>query len=426
MVNDTRTHGLWDITAPPAPATRTLQEALATDVVVVGGGFTGTSTALHLAEAGCSVVLLEGRTIGHGASGRNAGLVNAGLWVLPDAVTAALGPARGEALLAMLGAAPQLVFDLVARHGLACEAMPVGTLHCAAGRPGLASLQARASQWQARGAPVTLLDATETAAKTGTTRYPGALLDRRAGTIQPLAYVRGLAGAAIGAGTRLFTDSPVTACNRDGARWRVTTPAGQVTATWVVLATDAYTHGPWPALRTEQAHLPYFNVATAPLGDNLRGSILPERQGAWDTKTVLTHFRMDATGRLIVGSVGALRGTGAAVHRRWAVRQIRRLFPQLGDDIALDAEWYGMIGMTDDHMPRFHRPAPNVLSFSGFNGRGIAPGTAFGRLMAGLILGQHAEHDLPLPLTEAAEARFRRTRETGYTVGSQLAHLTGR
>ncbi len=422
MQNDRRSHGLWEVTAPPAPPTAALGGEISTDVVVVGGGFTGASAALHLAEGGARVVLLEAVEIGYGAAGRNAGLVNAGMWVMPDALLATLGVDYGARLLDLLGNAPRVVFDLVDRLGLVCDARPVGTLHCAVGESGLRELRGRAAQWQARGAPVDLLDAATTAAKTGTSIYPGALLDRRAGTIQPLAYVRGLAGAALAAGARLFTGSPVVAVEPEGLRWRVRTAGGSVTAAWIVMATDAYTRGPWSALRTEQVHLPYFNVATVPLGDNVRRTILPDGEGAWDTKSVLTHFRLDGTGRLIVGSVGALRGTGGMVHRHWARRHIRRLFPQLGD-IALEAEWYGKIGMTDDNLPRFHRLAPNVLAFSGYNGRGIAPGTVFGRVLARHILGELKDEELPIRASEAAPARFRGAREAWYEIGAQLAHL---
>lgn len=173
--------------------------------MVIGGGYTGLSTALHLAAEGTRVVVLEGKEVGFGGSGRNVGLVNAGLWVLPDEVPRVLGPLYGDRLLAALGEGPRIVFDLVARHGMACEATPAGTLHCAVGKAGYGQLEQRAEQWQRRGAPVQLLDARATAARTGSTAYTGALLDRRAGTIQPLAYVRGLAHAAIGAGATLHT-----------------------------------------------------------------------------------------------------------------------------------------------------------------------------------------------------------------------------
>ena len=262
------------------------------------------------------------------------------------------------------------------------------------------------------------------ARRVGTAAYSGALLDRRAGTIQPLAYARGLARAALAAGARIFTRSPVAAAEDAGDGWRLRTAAGSVRAPWVVVATNAYTGGPgapWPEVRAEIVHLPYFNLATAPLGDNLRRSILPERQGVWDTREILSSFRFDRQGRLVFGSVGALRGPGRAIHRDWGRRALARLFPQLGG-VAFQHAWYGQIGMTADSLPRFHRLARNVVSVSGYNGRGIAPGTVFGRCLADLALGRIAEDDLPLPLTDPVAARHRRLKEAWYEVGAQVAH----
>lgn len=439
MKNDPHSHGLWERSAPPPPATAPLKGDIAVDVAVVGAGFTGLSAALHLAEGGAAVAVLEGVEIGYGGSGRNVGLVNAGMWVMPEELPAVLGATHGERLLDLLGDAPRAVFELVERHGIACEAERRGTLHCAVGRRGVEELRERARQWQARGAPVHLLGAEETARKVGTTAYAGGLLDERAGTIQPLAYARGLAAAAIAAGAAIHTASPVVAVEDEGSAWRLRTPGGTVRAAWVVVATNAYTMGAytmgagtmgagsgavWPEVRRELVHLPYFNLATRPLPDELRRSILPERQGAWDTREVLSSFRFDRQGRLVFGSVGALRGTGHAIHRNWGRRALAKLFPQLRG-IDFETEWYGQIGMTDDHLPRFHRLGRQVVAFSGYNGRGIAPGTVFGRCLARLLLGSLDESELPLPISEPVPARHRAAREAWYEAGAQLVHLAG-
>ena len=422
MKDDPRSHGLWEASAPPAPATEPLAGALAVDVAIIGAGYTGCSAALHLAEGGASVAVLEAVAIGFGGSGRNVGLVNAGMWVMPDDLPGELGETYGARLLDLLGDGPRVVFELVERHGIACEPERQGTLHCAVGPKGKRDLESRARQWQTRGAPVHLLDAEETARKVGTTAYAAALLDERAGTIQPLAYARGLAGAAIAAGARIFTDTPVTAAADEGAGWCLTTPRGSVRARTVIVATNAYTSAVWPEIRTELVHLPYFNMATRPLSDNLRRSILPERQGVWDTREVLSSFRFDRAGRLVFGSVGALRGPGLAVHRNWGRRALAKLFPQLGD-VDFEMEWYGKIGMTENSLPRFHQLARNVISFSGYNGRGIAPGTVFGRCLADLVLGRTDEEALPLPVTVPEAAPRRRLREAYYEIGAQVAHL---
>ena len=424
MLNDPRSHGLWEKTAPPAPLTTALTGDVTADVVIVGGGYTGLSAALHLAEAGTRVVLLEAREIGFGGAGRNVGLINAGMWVMPDDLPGELGTVHGERLLDLLGNGPRVVMGLIEKHGIACELEKNGTLHCAVGDAGLKEIEDRAAQWQRRGAPVSILSAEETARRTGSTAYRGALLDMRAGTLQPLAYARGLAHAAIRAGAILHTSSPVTAQVKTATGWAVRTAGGSVSADWLIVATDAYSEGPFAAVRNEQVHLPYFNFATVPLGDNLRRSVLPGREGAWDTKEILTSFRMDQAGRLVFGSVGALRGAGASIHRDWARRSLRKLFPELGD-IPFETEWYGQIGMTDNALPRLHQFGPQAIGFSGYNGRGISPGTVFGRALAEHILGRLPVEDMALPLSEIATPSFRSAKEAYYEAGAAIAHLAG-
>lgn len=424
MQNDPRTHGLWEITAPAAPHTEALAQDCSVDVAIVGAGYAGLSAALHLAEAGRSVAVLEAVEIGYGGAGRNVGLVNAGMWVMPDALIASLGPVYGPRLLALLSQGPREVFALIARHAIACEATARGTLHCAVGSAGLRQIEDRAAQWQKHGVALEVLSAPQTTAKTGSAAYAGALLDMRAGTIQPLAYARGLAQAAMRAGARIYTQSPVTRLQSTAGGQQVITPQGMVTAGKVILATDAYARHVQPDTRAEQLLLPYFNFATQALPDALRAQILPEGEGAWDTKDILTSFRMDAAGRLVLGSVGALRGTGVAIHRAWAERALRRLFPQLGR-VQLETGWYGQIGMTADNLPRLHRFGPDVIGSCGYNGRGIAPGTVLGRVLAEHVMGKVSEADLPLPVTETTRPAFGWLREAGIELGAQLAHLVG-
>ncbi|WP_185984939.1 NAD(P)/FAD-dependent oxidoreductase [Aureimonas mangrovi] len=424
MRGDPRSHGLWEQSAPPAPPTQALEGEDDVDFVIVGAGYTGLSAALHLAEAGARPVVLDACEIGFGGSGRNVGLVNAGLWLRPDEARDALPAPYGERLIALLGAGPQAVFDLVKRHSIPCEAIQAGTLHCAVGAGGERELAARAAQWRKLGAPVRLLDAAEAAAAIGTRAYGAALLDERAGTIQPLAYVRGLARAAILAGATIHTNSPVTRASEENGRWLIETPRGRLRAGFVLVATNAYSHGPFADVGQELVRLPYFNFATAPLPPERVAEILPGRQGAWDTREILSSFRLDATGRLVFGSVGALRGTGHAIHAAWARRAMTQLFPSLRDT-AFESCWFGQIGMTADAVPRLHRPAPNMISFSGYNGRGIAPGTVFGRLAAQFMTGSLAEADMPLPFTPLSRVRLRGAREAYYEVGAQLAHAVG-
>ncbi|MGG5818198.1 NAD(P)/FAD-dependent oxidoreductase [Falsiroseomonas sp. HW251] len=422
LAADPRSHGLWERTAPPPPPTTPLSGGTQAEVAIVGGGYTGLSAGLHLAEAGVRVVLLEGMEIGFGGAGRNVGLINAGLWLMPDDVPGILGEIHGERVLRLLGGGPREVMALIARHGIECELTTSGTLHLAVGKAGKEEIEAREAQWQRRGAPVRVLSAGETAAWTGARGYAGALLDERAGTLQPLAYARGLARAAIAAGVTIHTRSPVQACDASGKGWVLRTPGGELAAERIIVATDAYSTGPWASVRAEQLHLPYFNFATEPVPEALRATILPGRQGCWDTKEVMTSFRLDARHRLVFGSVGALRGTGTAIHRSWARRALAKLYPALAG-LGFECEWHGQIGMTSDAVPRLHRFADSIIGVSGYNGRGISPGTMFGRVLADHLLGRLPDVDLPLPVTPMQSAPWRAAKEAWYEYGAQAAHL---
>ncbi len=428
MMGDSRSHGLWEASAPAAVSAVPLTGHIAVDAVIVGGGFTGLSAALHLAEAGASVAVLEAFEIGFGASGRNVGLVNAGMWMMPSLVSEKLGKIYGERLLDALGQAPAVVFELVERHGMDCQAVHEGTLHCAVGVSGLRQITERARQWRERGAPVELLDAARTRLMVGSGAYSGALLDKRAGTIQPLAYARGLAAAAVAAGAMVHTQTAVVDARHDADGWQLhTLSGGSVAARWVIVATNAYgadATGMGAQVGSELARLPYFNMATEPLGKALADSILPGRQGAWDTRKILSSFRKDREGRLVFGSVGALRGPGNRVHPDWGRRALLRLFPQLGP-VAFTHQWYGWIEVTANSLPRFHKLGTNMVSFSGYNGRGIAPGTVFGRELAKLVLGRISEGDLPLPVTVVKPMAWRGIREAGYELGAQVSHFLG-
>lgn len=391
----------------------------------MGAGYTGLSAALHLAQAGVSVAVLEAAEIGAGGSGRNVGLVNAGLWLMPDDLMARAGPDHGPRLLDALAAAPALVWELVRAHDLDCEASPNGTLHCAADASGARALAARAAQWHKRGADVVLLDRATTAACTGSDAFTAALFDPRAGTIQPLAYARALARAAMAQGAVIHTHSPLRDLTRAGAGWQLRTDQGRIDAQTVIIATNAYSTKPLDDLGHEMAILPYFNFATDPLPASLLAQILPGREGVWDTRKILTSFRLDAAGRFIIGSVGQLGQFDADIHRAWAARRMVALFPQLRGQ-PLRQGWWGRIGTTPDALPRLHQLGPDIWSISGYNGRGIGPGTVFGKMLAGLASGSSDPRDIPLPLAPIRPDRLRHLRHALFRAGAAALHLAAR
>ena len=414
---------LWRASSAEAFHAAPLQGARDVDLAIVGGGYTGLSAALESALQGASVALLEAETVGHGGSGRNVGLVNAGLWLPPDDLCRILGEAAGEHLNSVLAAAPDLVFSLIAEHAIACEPVRNGTLHLAHARGGVDQLRARLGQMQARGAPVRLLDGSEVAARTGTQAFHGALFDPRAGTIQPLAYARGLARAAAGRGAQVHEHSPVTSVERLDGHWQVSTPEGILRSPRLLMATNAY-HAATPPLQLpDMPVVQFYQLATEPLGDNIARDILAGGEGCWDTGLVMTALRRDAAGRIILGGMGS----AARTHADWATRKLTQLFPRLRGTMVPHA-WAGRIAMTGDHLPRIQRigpqEGPQGYAVYGYSGRGIGPGTVFGRATArALMTGK--EDGLPVPVIAAHHERFATLKTLYYETGARLVHLLG-
>ncbi|OCW57839.1 NAD(P)/FAD-dependent oxidoreductase [Hoeflea olei] len=391
------TLSLWDETAQEQDLHTPMKADVVTDVAIVGGGYTGLSTALHAAEQGLACCVLEARQIGFGGSGRNVGLLNAGLWLPPQDVRARLGSADGTRLVDILGEGPSYVMSLIERHQIRCELTRSGTIHAAHSPKGLKDLERRAGEWSRLGAPVRLLSRQETTEKIGSEAFYGGLLDARAGTLNPMGYVRGLARAAQAAGVRIHTGVAVTALVKQAGGWVLETAQGTVRAKSVILATNAYSDDLWPGLKQSFVPIHFFQVATEPLGERV-ARILPERQGIWDTGQIMFSLRRDAADRLIIGSMGSVIGGEKGLSERWAARQLARLFPDLGP-VRFETAWHGRIAMTGDHLPRIHRLDEGLYTPIGYNGRGIAPGTVFGKAMADLLAGGR-EADLLMPVTD--------------------------
>lgn len=391
------------------------------DLCILGGGFTGCAAALTAAREGASVLVLEAETIGHGGSGRNVGLVNAGLWLPPRSVCDALGQEQGARLNTALAAAPGRVFDLIETHDIACEPVRSGTLHCAHSPSGFKDLQGRFEQQKALGAPVTLLDAAQARQRTGSDRVHGALHDARAGTIQPLAYARGLARAAQQFGARIHEHSPAVSIAREARSWRIKTAQGTVMADKILIATNAYHQTVKGADVPQTTPVHYFQLATAPLGHNVAAQILPGGEGCWDTGTVMTSFRKDAAGRLILGAMGNPDVLG--LHESWARRAMARLFPQAGD-AAFVHFWSGRISMTSDHIPKVMRLEDQGFAIFGYSGRGIGPGTVIGSAAAMALLSGDEAH-LPLDAVDGYAEAFTGAKAQFYELAARLVHAGG-
>ncbi|MGE0719510.1 MAG: NAD(P)/FAD-dependent oxidoreductase [Alphaproteobacteria bacterium] len=381
-----RQGSLWAATAVPGPNCPPLEGEAKADIAVVGAGFTGLSTALHLAERGARVAVLEARAVGEGASGLNGGQVIPGVKRSREELAARFGGEMAEKVVALGDTAAERVYDLIRRHGIDCGLERNGWIRAAHSPMAFAYLEKTAKELKARGADVALLSRDETARMLGTSDYVGGMHDRRAGAIQPLSYVRGLAAAALRAGAAVHAKSPVLRMTRQGAGWRVETERGAVAAEQVVLATGAYTDRLWPGLGRSFVGVQSAQMASAPLSDNLRATILPSRAVVSDTRKLSSYFRIDAEGRLITGGRGPLGDVPSASTLAAIVRTAGRRYPMLGE-VDWRHAWCGRIDMTLDEMPHLHRPAPGVWTALGYNGRGIALATSMGAVLAGKLAG---------------------------------------
>jgi glycine/D-amino acid oxidase-like deaminating enzyme len=411
------TASLWSATAAPGPALGQLEESVRAEVAIIGAGYTGLSAALHLAAAGRDVVVLDAAEVGERASGLNGGQVIPGVKHDPDVLEEIFGPIAGSRLVDTVASGPDVVFDLIQKYEIACAATRTGWIQPATSAAALEAIAARVGQWRRRGADVELLSAGETARLTGSQRYSGGWIDRRGGTVQPLSYVRGLARAARSAGARIFSRTLATDLAQSGREWRIRTPLGSVVSGTAILATDAYTDRLVDPLRRTLIPVPSFQVATEPIPEKLRQAILPEGQSASDTWHLLRYFRLDATGRLIMGSRGTFADVPTAVAARHHYRAVREIFPQL-EGIRYEYHWGGLVGMTRDHLPHLHEVAPGLLTGLGYNGRGVAMATVMGRILADWVLGMPAS-ELAFPVTSLAPIPMHRFNQIGARVAIQ-------
>jgi glycine/D-amino acid oxidase-like deaminating enzyme len=399
---------LWAATAgPPLPHTELAHDDSA-DVCVVGGGFTGLSTALHAAEAGARVVLLEAAEPGWGASGRNGGQVIPGLKWDPDELERLLGTERGSRLVGFVGSAPDLVFALIERHRIACSARREGWIHAVHGPAALAAEESRVRQWSARGAAIEMLDRDAVATALGTRDYLAGALDRRGGWLQPLGYARGLARAAREAGASIHGGSPATDIRPAGDGWRVETDRAAVSARQVFVCTNAYTGGLWPRLSRSLVPLVSYQAATEPLSETLRSQILSKGHVASDTRRLLRYFCMDPEGRLVMGGRGRFRTTETREAYRHVETSLRQVFPEAAR-AKLEFCWSGQVALTLDSLPHLHELEPGLWFAGGYNGRGVALATAMGPVLARLAGGARAE-ELPLPPSPVRPIPFHRLR----------------
>lgn len=369
------------------------------DVCVVGAGFTGLSAALHLAQAGLDVVVVEAHRVGFGASGRNGGQVGSGQRVGQDEIEKLVGKDDARHLWQIAEDAKALIRSLIAEHQMPVNFYPGVAVACwkkaeVSDAHAYAEKLSRDYGYDS----IETLDRDGIAALTGSEVYAGGEIDHGAGHIHPLNFALGLATAARAAGARIFEQSEVTALE-PGAPNRVRLEGGEVIADHVILACNGYLGGLDPQVARRVMPINNFVVATEPLGERWAG-ILPRNPAVYDSKFVVNYWRKSDDGRLLFGggeSYGYRFPADIAAKVRAPMLEV---YPQL-QGVRIDYAWGGTLGITMNRLPCFHRTGRTILSASGYSGHGVALATIAGKVLAEAVAGQAGRFDLlaklPMP-----------------------------
>ena len=372
----------------PAPA-----GAPRTDVCVVGGGYTGLSTALHLARRGYKVTLLEAQRVGFGASGRNGGQVGAGQRLDQDALERMVGLDHARRLAELAREAVELVKALAAEPSVACRFHP-GIIHAAhkASLVGLEHDYAEKLQREYAYPHISTLTQAEMRELIGSDAYFGGTIDTASGHLDPMKYALGLARLAEAEGVTIHENARVTQID-GGPKVTVRTDRAQIAADSVVLGCNGYLGRLNNKVAAHVMPINNFIVATAPMSPQAQERIIRHNHAVADSKFVINYFRFSDDHRLIFGgteSYGYRFPHDIAAKVRKPLRQI---FPQLAD-VQIDHAWGGSLGITMNRMPHFERLSGNILSMSGFSGHGVAMATLAGQLGAEAIAGQTERFDV--------------------------------
>lgn len=366
---------------PPQPPVEGRHEV---DVCVVGGGFAGINCALGLAERGRpDVLLLESRTLGHGASGRNGGFVFAGFSRGEEALLRDLGRDSARSLYAGTTDAVATIRRRIAGHAIDCDAVDAG-VYWANWFRDPAPLRARQRllaehfdtrwQWVDR-------DQLRQVLKTG--RYHDALYEPDALHFHPLRYLLGLADAAGRLGVRLHESSPAISLERHGAGWRVRTPHAEIEAREVVLACGGYLAGLRREVDAGVLPIATYVIATEPLGARLDTAIAT-RAAVYDTRFAFDYYRPLVDTRILWGGRISVRDRSPREVQRLLTRDLLRVYPQL-EGVRIEHAWSGLMSYARHQMPQIGEVEPGLWVAQAFGGHGVAPTTFAGELLAAAI-----------------------------------------
>lgn len=369
-----------------------LQGSVSADICVVGGGFTGVSTALTLAERGYSVVLLEANRIGWGASGRNGGQIINGLSGL-DKIRKKHGAGVSGMLEDLRWRGNDLIRERVARYNIQCD-LKDGFLEVATKTSQLSYLEEYAAEREqnGQGDSYEVWDRETTRNMLGTDAFHGGFLCHRDGHLHPLNLCIGEARAAHSLGVKIFEQSPVTDIEH-GSRPLVKTAQGQIEADAVVLAGNAYSRLEPKQLANLVFPAGSYIIATEPLGDDLTNQINPRDVAVCDVNEVVDYYRLSADKRLLYGGACNYSGRDPASIKAYILPRMLKVYPQL-KDVRIDFEWGGKIGIVLRRIPTVGRIHNNVYYCQGYSGHGVCGSHIMGEVMADAVGGTMERFDL--------------------------------
>ncbi|MEP5766060.1 MAG: FAD-binding oxidoreductase [Halieaceae bacterium] len=370
-----------------------LKGELEVDICIVGGGYTGLSSALHLRDKGYSVALLEAERVGWGASGRNGGHCSTGQRADQEALEAKLGMEHAQRLWQLGLEAVDTVCDLVQRHDIDCE-LKTGDLHVAAKPSHVDDLKAYADKLQRdyHYDKARFIEREELEQMTSSRRYFAGLADSGGRHLHPLNYALGLAAAADRAGAQLYEQSRVTAYS-EGQKVTVRTEQGAVKARYMILACNGYLEKLSRSAAGKIMPINNFVLATEPLGEERARSLIRDDSCMADSLFVVNYWKLSRDWRLLFGGGESYTRRFPADLKGFVRKRMLQTYPELADT-RIDYAWGGTLAITMSRMPSFGRLAGNIYYAQGYSGHGVPIATLAGKLLAEAIAGSAERFDI--------------------------------
>jgi len=391
--NDHHADSYYFASANPHPMRSKLEGDVNCDVCVIGAGITGTSAALHLAEQGYKVVVLEGHQVGWGASGRSGGQAIIGYNKGVRDLYSIVGREDTKKLWDMNIYSKQLLIDTVNKHNIKCD-LKWGHLMMAIKPRQIRELAQTKEELESEIGyeGLQMLNQEEAFERVGSHKYIGALSDPQSGHLHPLNYTLGLADAAQSAGAVIYENSPVTHIQQ-GNEPIITTPSGTVRCKHVIMCANAYLDKLAPSVGKKIMPVGTFIVATEPLDDSLAKSLIRDDEGVVDINFVLNYWRLSADKRMLFGGRVSYSGIVPFDLKQTMGNSMRKIYPQL-KDARIDYAWGGNVAITVNRLPHFGRIAKNIYFAHGFSGHGILLTGLAGKLMAEAVQGTAERFDV--------------------------------